>query len=206
MYSVKFSYHTCTQGQNNGYAKSNAAKEQIKHNHGNNCNNHNNHNKKKKKMSKKQYKKMMKSAAEFGTESTVMKPGREGEPKQMIQAYVVPRHEILENPAFEGVRELEGLGGSCRQRKSSNIRSSSVESVQNNSSKNKNKCKRGIVKNFTNNNLGGAETEVQQHKSLKEKFQEFIAKRETYSLYIFPPDSSLRIMCADLTSQARRLD
>ena len=39
--------------QNNGYAKSNAVKEQIKHhNHGNNCNNHNNHNKKKKKMTK----------------------------------------------------------------------------------------------------------------------------------------------------------
>ena len=39
--------------QNNGYAKSNAVKEQIKHhNHGNNCNNHNNHNKKKKKLTK----------------------------------------------------------------------------------------------------------------------------------------------------------
>ena len=39
--------------QNNGYAKSNAVKEQIKHhNHGNNCHNHNNHNKKKKKMTK----------------------------------------------------------------------------------------------------------------------------------------------------------
>ena len=57
------------------------------------------------------------------------------------------------------------------------------------------------MKNFTNNNLGGAENEVQQQKSLKEKFQEFIAKRETYSLYIFPPDSSLRVMFADLTSQ-----
>lgn len=42
---------------------------------------------------------------------------------------------------------------------------------------------------------------MQQQKSLKEKFQEFIAKRETYSLYIFPPDSSLRVMFADLTSQ-----
>ena len=54
---------------------------------------------------------MMRSAEEFGTESTVMKPGAEGEGKQMIQAYVVPRHEILNNPAFEELREWEGLGG-----------------------------------------------------------------------------------------------
>ena len=53
----------------------------------------------------------MRSAEEFGTESTVMKPGAEGEGKQMIQAYVVPRHEILNNPAFEELREWEGLGG-----------------------------------------------------------------------------------------------
>ena len=52
----------------------------------------------------------MQSAEEFGTESTVMRPGAEGDGKQMIQAYVVPRHEILNNPAFEELRELEGIG------------------------------------------------------------------------------------------------
>ena len=42
----------------------------------------------------------MKNAAEFGTESTVMRPSKHGEGREMCQAYVVPRHEILYNPAF----------------------------------------------------------------------------------------------------------
>ena len=52
---------------------------------------------------------MMKSAKQFGTESTVMKPNS-GTGRQMCQAYVVPRHEILTNPAFADLREREGLG------------------------------------------------------------------------------------------------
>ena len=51
----------------------------------------------------------MKSAKKFGTESTVMKPGSVAG-REMCQAYVVPRHEILTNPAFADLRELEGLG------------------------------------------------------------------------------------------------
>ena len=81
------------------------------------------------------------------------------------------------------------------RRKSSNcLRSSSVESGQNNSSKNQKKCKRGVVTDFTNNNLGGSGSEAEngQQKTLVEKFREFLAKRETHSLYIWPPDSSLR--------------
>ena len=81
------------------------------------------------------------------------------------------------------------------RRKSSNCqRSSSVESGQNNSSKNQKKCKRGVVTDFTNNNLGGSGSDAEngQQKTLVEKFREFLAKRETYSLYIWPPDSSLR--------------
>ena len=58
---------------------------------------------------RKQYRKMMKSAKKFGTESTVMKP-QSGAGRQMVQAYVVPRHEILTNPAFADLREREGLG------------------------------------------------------------------------------------------------
>ena len=52
---------------------------------------------------------MMKSAAEFGTESTVMRPVNNGDGRQMCQAYVVPRHEILYNPAFAELREYEGI-------------------------------------------------------------------------------------------------
>ena len=81
------------------------------------------------------------------------------------------------------------------RRKSSNCqRSSSVESGQNNSSKNQKRCKRGVVKDFTNNNLGGAgaDTEAANQKTFVQKFREFLAKRETHSLYIWPPDSSLR--------------
>ena len=55
---------------------------------------------------RKQYKRMMRSAAEYGTESTVARPGG----GEMCQAYVVPRHEILTNPAFADLREREGLG------------------------------------------------------------------------------------------------
>ena len=90
-----------------------------------------------------------------------------------------------------------------RRRRSSNCRSSSVESIQNNSTRNKKKCKRGVMKEFTNNNLGGAENGgVARHqKTIREKFREFVAKRETYSLYIWPPDSALRVKCAELTSQ-----
>ena len=58
---------------------------------------------------RKQYRKMMKSAKKFGTESTVMKP-HSGAGRQMVQAYVVPRQEILTNPAFADLREREGLG------------------------------------------------------------------------------------------------
>ena len=58
---------------------------------------------------RKQYKRMLKSAAEFGTESTVMRPTNNGDGRQMCQAYVVPRHEILYNPAFAELREYEGI-------------------------------------------------------------------------------------------------
>ena len=59
------------------------------------------------------------------------------------------------------------------------------------------------MKEFTNNNLGSAENDnsSEQQKTIRQKFQEFLAKRETYSLYIWPPDSALRVTCADLTSQ-----
>ena len=78
-----------------------------------------------------------------------------------------------------------------------------MESIQNNSTRNKKKCKRGVMKEFTNNNLGGAESGGGAHhqKTIREKFREFVAKRETYSLYIWPPDSALRVKCAELTSQ-----
>ena len=48
---------------------------------------------------------MMRSAAEYGTESTVARPGG----GEMCQAYVVPRHEVLYNPAFAELRQWEGL-------------------------------------------------------------------------------------------------
>ena len=68
-----------------------------------------------------------------------------------------------------------------------------MESGQNNSSANQKKCKRGVVTDFTNNNLGGAGGSSQsEHKTLIQKFREFLAKRETHSLYIWPPDSGLR--------------
>ena len=56
---------------------------------------------------RKQYKRLMKNAAEFGTESTVVRPGGDG--REMCQAYVVPRHEIMYNQAFAELREMEGL-------------------------------------------------------------------------------------------------
>ena len=59
---------------------------------------------------RKQYKKIMKSAKQFGTESTVMRPVKGGGARQMCQAYVVPREEILSNPAFADLRLREGLG------------------------------------------------------------------------------------------------
>ena len=62
-------------------------------------------------------------------------------------------------------------------------------------------CKRGVVKEFTNNNLGhGNNTSVTQ-KTFVEKFREYLAKRETHSLYIWQPDSRLRMFCRDLTSK-----
>ena len=77
-----------------------------------------------------------------------------------------------------------------------------MESIQNNSKKNKKKCKRGIMKEFTNNNLGNVDNvAADNNKTFSQKFREFLAKRETYSLYLFPPDSYLRMKCADLTSQ-----
>ena len=47
---------------------------------------------------------------------------------------------------------------------------------------------------FTNNNLGGSGSDGEngQQKTLVQKFREFLAKRETHSLYIWPPDSGLR--------------
>ena len=42
---------------------------------------------------------------------------------------------------------------------------------------------------------------IEEQKSIRQKFTEFLAKRETYSLYLWPPDSALRVKCADLTSQ-----
>ena len=152
-----------------------------------------------------------------------MRPVQSGAGRQMCQAYVVPKEEILSNPAFADLRLREGLGegtsgvslslsfelkyflvsGSyssqlllpqAYRRKSSNCqRSSSVESGQNNSSANQKKCKRGVVTDFTNNNLGGEGGNSQsEHKTLVQKFREFLAKRETHSLYIWPPDSGLR--------------
>ena len=56
-------------------------------------------------VARKQYKRMMRSAAEYGTESTVARPGG----GEMCQAYVVPRHEVLYNPAFAELRQWEGL-------------------------------------------------------------------------------------------------
>ena len=52
----------------------------------------------------------MKSAKQFGTESTVMRPVQSGAARQMCQAYVVPKEEILANPAFADFRLREGLG------------------------------------------------------------------------------------------------
>ena len=81
----------------------------------------------------------MKKAQQYGYESSVVRPsdGRQG------QAYVVPREEILYNPAFAEVRRREGLEegtSGAYKRKSSNCRSSnSVESLQNNSTRNKKK-------------------------------------------------------------------
>ena len=51
----------------------------------------------------------MKSAKQFGTESTVMRPVQSGTGRQMCQAYVVPKEEILSNPAFADFRLREGL-------------------------------------------------------------------------------------------------
>ena len=69
-----------------------------------------------------------------------------------------------------------------------------MESGQNNSSANQKKCKRGVVTDFTNNNLGGAGGNNQsEHKTFIQKFREFLAKRETHSLYIWPPESGLRL-------------
>ena len=90
------------------------------------------------------------------------------------------------------------------QRKCSNCRSStSEESLRNNSTRNQKKCKRGVVKEFTNNNLGHANNtrDSAPHKSIVEKFREYLAKRETHSLYIWQPNSRLRMFCQDLTSQ-----
>jgi len=125
----------------------------------------------------------------------------------MIQAIVVPADEIENNPAFAEIREREGLGegtSGAYQRKCSNCRSStSEESLRNNSTRNQKKCKRGVVKEFTNNNLGHANNtrDSAPHKSIVEKFREYLAKRETHSLYIWQPNSRLRMFCQDLTSQ-----
>ena len=59
------------------------------------------------------------------------------------------------------------------------------------------------MKEFTNNNLGHANNtrDSAPHKSIVEKFREYLAKRETHSLYIWQPNSRLRMFCQDLTSQ-----
>ena len=105
-----------------------------------------------------------------------------------------PLPELFLGTQLRTNNHLVPLLSQAYRRKSSNCqRSSSVESGQNNSSANQKKCKRGVVTDFTNNNLGGAEgTSQSEHKTLVQKFREFLAKRETHSLYIWPPDSGLR--------------
>ena len=39
-----------------------------------------------------------------------MRPVQSGAARQMCQAYVVPKEEILSNPAFADLRLREGLG------------------------------------------------------------------------------------------------
>jgi len=176
------------------YEKNNAVKEQNK----NKGSKKGGKGKKKKPLTKKQYNKMLKKAKKHGFESTVMRPVSGGNQRQMIQAIVVPAEEIENHPDFADIREREGLGegtSGAYQRKCSNCRkTTSEESLQNNSNGNRKKCKGGVVKEFTNNLSSG-------HKSLAEKFREYLAKRETHSLYIWQPNSRLRLFCQDLTSQ-----
>ena len=53
---------------------------------------------------------MLKKAKQYGYESSVMRTVKGGHQRQMIQAYVVPADEIMNNPAFADIREREGLG------------------------------------------------------------------------------------------------
>ena len=161
-----------------------------------------------------QYDNLLERAQQFGEQATVVR-SRDGFERELVQAVVVSAEEVKNNPAFADLLEREGIGGRQTQvrqwklknicelrknstkvyqrqsiiakRKASNCRSSSsLDSLQNNSSVHKKKSKKGFVKNIKNNNFADSSA---SNKTIFEKLREFLDSRKTYSLYIWPEHS-----------------